>query len=186
MALLDLLGRRWTLRVLWELRLGPLTFVASRRAAGGLSQSVLALRLSELRAAGLVEASEPASYRLTAAGQELVAEIGRIDRWADARAAGPARRVVPRLTARGRRDVTDVRNQHPAPRSSSRRRSGGLVAGQASRNRRRPAVPGLTVQDRASAFGPGAPPGTRRPAATGVGARATTDSGARPSVRVRV
>lgn len=114
MALLDLLGRRWTLRVLWELRLGPLTFVASRRAAGGLSQSVLALRLSELRAAGLVEASEPASYRLTAAGQELVAEMGRIDRWADARAAGPARRVVPRLTARG--DATS-----PTSETSTRR-----------------------------------------------------------------
>src|SRR5260370_7822185 len=55
MALLDLLGRRWTLRLLWELRDGPLRFVALRKAAGGVSQSVLVVRLAELTAAGIVE-----------------------------------------------------------------------------------------------------------------------------------
>ena len=35
MAALDLLGRRWALRILWELRAGPLTFRAIRAALAG-------------------------------------------------------------------------------------------------------------------------------------------------------
>jgi DNA-binding HxlR family transcriptional regulator len=88
MVLLDLLGRRWILRVLWELRAGELAFVALRRAAGGLSQSVLTLRLSELKQARLVEAVPNGGYRLTADGQSLVQEMSRLDRWADRWAAG--------------------------------------------------------------------------------------------------
>src|SRR5438132_837271 len=41
-ALLDLLGRRWALRALWELRLGALTFRALRDACDAVSPSVLA------------------------------------------------------------------------------------------------------------------------------------------------
>ncbi len=51
MALLDLLGRRWTLRVLWELRRGPLTFAELQRRCDAMSPSVLNQRISELRAA---------------------------------------------------------------------------------------------------------------------------------------
>ena len=40
MAALDLLGRRWALRVLWELRAGGLTFRALRDASGGVSPSL--------------------------------------------------------------------------------------------------------------------------------------------------
>jgi DNA-binding HxlR family transcriptional regulator len=82
MVLLDLLGRRWVLRVLWELRDGELTFVALRRAAGGLSQSVLTLRLRELKQAGLVESVPDGGYRLTPDGRSLVQEMSRLDRWA--------------------------------------------------------------------------------------------------------
>lgn len=91
MVLLDLLGRRWMLRVLWELRDGELTFVALRRAAGGLSQSVLTLRLSELKQAHLVEAVPSGGYRLTADGRSLVQEMSRLDRWADRWAKGQGR-----------------------------------------------------------------------------------------------
>ena len=45
MALLDLLSRRWTLRVIWELRGGRLTFRALQQACGGVSPSVLNERL---------------------------------------------------------------------------------------------------------------------------------------------
>ena len=41
MALLDLLGRRWALRVLWELREGPLQFRALQERCDGMSSSVL-------------------------------------------------------------------------------------------------------------------------------------------------
>ena len=50
MALLDLLGRRWALRLIWELREGPLVFRALQ-ARCGVSPSVLNTRLAELREA---------------------------------------------------------------------------------------------------------------------------------------
>ena len=40
MALLDLLGRRWTLRIAWELRDGPLTSRALRTACDDASPTV--------------------------------------------------------------------------------------------------------------------------------------------------
>ena len=88
MALLDLLGRRWTLRVLWELRSGPLTSRALRSACGGLSPSVLNARTKELREAGLVALDEPGGYALTPLGQDLVERFLPLvewsERWAEA------------------------------------------------------------------------------------------------------
>ena len=56
MAALDLLGRRWTLRVLWELRDGSAaSFRELRERCDTMSTSVLNQRLTELREAGLVE-----------------------------------------------------------------------------------------------------------------------------------
>jgi DNA-binding HxlR family transcriptional regulator len=55
MVLLDLLGRRWTLRIIWELREKPLTSRALRTACDEASPTVLQARLSELRDAGLLE-----------------------------------------------------------------------------------------------------------------------------------
>ncbi len=81
MVLLDALGRRWALRVLWELRAGERTFRALRAAAGGLSPSVLADRLAELRELGLADAGD-AGYRLTADGVRLVKLLLPLDRWA--------------------------------------------------------------------------------------------------------
>src|SRR5256885_10255749 len=72
MALLDLLGRRWTLRILWELREQPLTSRALRAACDEASPTVLQARLSELREAGLVELMPGNGYRLTAIGRELL------------------------------------------------------------------------------------------------------------------
>jgi DNA-binding HxlR family transcriptional regulator len=52
-ALLDLLGRRWSMRVIWELRDGPMTFRELQARCGGVSSSVLSQRLAELRGAGI-------------------------------------------------------------------------------------------------------------------------------------
>src|SRR4249919_2607834 len=71
MALLDLLGRRWTLRILWELREQSLTSRALRAACDEASPTVLQARLSELRQANLVELVHREGYRLTAMGREL-------------------------------------------------------------------------------------------------------------------
>jgi DNA-binding HxlR family transcriptional regulator len=71
MALLDLLGRRWTLRILWELREGPLTSRALRTACDEASPTVLNERLKELREAGFIELGEGGGYGLTPLGREL-------------------------------------------------------------------------------------------------------------------
>jgi DNA-binding HxlR family transcriptional regulator len=85
MALLDLLGRRWALRVVWELREGPLVFRALQ-ARCGISPSVLNTRLAELREALIVEAGEE-GYRLSGRGIELLQLFVPINRWAEIWAA---------------------------------------------------------------------------------------------------
>ncbi|HEX8119759.1 MAG TPA: helix-turn-helix domain-containing protein [Solirubrobacteraceae bacterium] len=66
---MDLLGRRWTLRVLWDLRDGPLRF--GDLQADEISTSVLTARLRELEEAGLVERGPDRAYGLTGRGEEL-------------------------------------------------------------------------------------------------------------------
>src|SRR5436305_2387833 len=70
MALLDLLGRRWSLRIIWELREQSMTSRALRSACDEASPTVLQARLSELRDAGLIELAD-SGYRLTPMGREL-------------------------------------------------------------------------------------------------------------------
>src|SRR5258707_2845926 len=70
MALLDLLGRRWTLRIVWELREGALTSRALRAACDDASPTVVQQRLSELREAGLVAKRGGGGNGLTDLGQE--------------------------------------------------------------------------------------------------------------------
>ena len=83
MALLDLLGRRWALRILWELREGePMTFRALQSACGNVSPSVMNERLRELREAGLVELREPEGYGPTAWATELGEILIPLDGWA--------------------------------------------------------------------------------------------------------
>ena len=82
MALLDLLGRRWALRVLWELRDGPRGFRALQAACDGMSSSVLRDRLRELSAAALVEQATDESYVLTPLGTDLGTALGPLSRWA--------------------------------------------------------------------------------------------------------
>jgi DNA-binding HxlR family transcriptional regulator len=72
MALLDLLGRRWSLRILWELREErKLTSRALRMACDEASPTVLQARLSELREAGFIALGEAGGYGLTPLGREL-------------------------------------------------------------------------------------------------------------------
>ena len=81
MAALDLLGRRWALRVLWELRDGPIGARALLARCEGLSPSVLYERLRELTEAGLVT-REGERYLLTPLGSSLRTAIQPLDRWA--------------------------------------------------------------------------------------------------------
>jgi DNA-binding HxlR family transcriptional regulator len=83
MALLNLLGRRWTLRIIWELREQPLTSRALRAACDEASPTVLQARLSELRDAGLVELMPGDGYGLTGIGRELLQNFLPLHRFAE-------------------------------------------------------------------------------------------------------
>jgi DNA-binding HxlR family transcriptional regulator len=83
MALLELLGKRWALRVLWELRDdGVPTFRELQARCGHISSSVLGERLRELRQAGIVAESAGEGYRLSDEGRELLQALTPIDAWA--------------------------------------------------------------------------------------------------------
>jgi DNA-binding HxlR family transcriptional regulator len=82
MVLLDLLGRRWALRVLWELREETVpTFRELQARCGHISSSVLNERLRELRAAGIVAERGGRGYRLTAEGHSLLGALAPMDAW---------------------------------------------------------------------------------------------------------
>ena len=83
MALLDLLGRRWSLRILWELRDQALTSRALRTACDEASPTVLQARLTELRDAGFVELGDGGGYGLTALGRELCETFMPLHRFAE-------------------------------------------------------------------------------------------------------
>lgn len=82
MALLDLLGRRWALRVIWELREDTLTFRELQASCGQISSSVLNERLTELRAAGILDAG-PDGYALTDEGVRLLELYPGLQAWAE-------------------------------------------------------------------------------------------------------
>lgn len=83
MALLDLLGRRWSLRILWELRGEPLTSRVLRTACDEASPTVLQARLTELREAGFIELGEGGGYGLTPLGRELCETFMPLHRFAE-------------------------------------------------------------------------------------------------------
>lgn len=82
MALLDLLGRRWSLRVLWELYQTPASFRELQARCEGVSPSVLNTRLGELREAQLLENGEQ-GYQLSGLGRELVQRCLPLAVWAE-------------------------------------------------------------------------------------------------------
>lgn len=81
MAALDLLGRRWALRVLWELKTGPVGFRELRARCDDVSSSVLRDRLVELVEAGVVEQDDAAAYLLTRLGHDLVRALDPLSAW---------------------------------------------------------------------------------------------------------
>jgi DNA-binding HxlR family transcriptional regulator len=84
---LDLVGERWALLVVRELVLGPKRFTDLRAGLPHVSPNVLAQRLRELEAAGVVRRRKlppPAAsrvYELTPWGEELEPVIIRLGRW---------------------------------------------------------------------------------------------------------
>jgi DNA-binding HxlR family transcriptional regulator len=81
MAALDLFGRRWNLRIIWELHEGPLGFRALQQRCDNMSSSVLGQRLSELTEARLVEQQADSSYMLASLGQDAYEALRPLVGW---------------------------------------------------------------------------------------------------------
>ena len=84
----EFLGKRWNGVVLGNLSEGPAGFRELSRAIGGISDSVLSDRLSDLAGAGLiartVDEGPPlaVSYALTDRGKALIPALQQISLWA--------------------------------------------------------------------------------------------------------
>lgn len=96
---LDVVGDRWTLLVMRELILqGPCRYTDLKGALPGIATNLLAERLRQLEAAGLIwreDAAPPVAttlFRLTAAGAELEPVLTALGAWGIRYMADPADR----------------------------------------------------------------------------------------------
>ncbi len=80
MVLFDVLGQRWTMRILWELRSKRLTFRDLQHHCDNVSPTLLNKRLKELREMRLVDLADD-GFGLTKWGEELGKQLARLDRW---------------------------------------------------------------------------------------------------------
>jgi DNA-binding HxlR family transcriptional regulator len=80
MVVLDVLGRRTVLRILWELQAGPMSFRTLQEACATNSAHLNA-RLRELRDLDLVELVD-GGYQLTAEGWKLREALMPLAAWA--------------------------------------------------------------------------------------------------------
>ena len=75
MALFDLLGRRWSMGILWTLsETGPLAFRALQDQCETISPTVLSLRLRELQRAGFV-AKTGEGYDVSFLGRQIYEQL---------------------------------------------------------------------------------------------------------------
>jgi DNA-binding HxlR family transcriptional regulator len=92
---LDVIGERWALLVVRELLLGPKRYTDLQRALPGIGTNVLADRLADLQAAGIVSQrtlpppTPAVIYELTEAGDALGPIVGALRRWGEQYAPAP-------------------------------------------------------------------------------------------------
>ncbi|PLR57512.1 winged helix-turn-helix transcriptional regulator [Vibrio parahaemolyticus] len=81
MAAFDLLGTKWNMRILWELRSKPMSFRGIQSQCNGMSPSVLNSRIKQLSEAKLIYISEK-GYQLTELGYSLMQTLDPLRDWA--------------------------------------------------------------------------------------------------------
>jgi len=86
---LDVVGERWTLLIVRNLLLGPQRYSDLLRDLPGITTNLLAQRLQEMEAQGIIEKSD--AYRLTPLGLALEPAIHALGRWGFRRMRAPAR-----------------------------------------------------------------------------------------------
>jgi len=82
MRLMDVLGRRWSLRIMWELRDQRLTFRELQARCDDLSPTSLNQRLKELRMLQLVDHDDN-GFGYTKWGRELGEHLLELSRWSE-------------------------------------------------------------------------------------------------------
>lgn len=80
--IVELLGKKWVMRIIWELRGEPLTFRELQSACENLSPTVLNSRLKLLRETQLLDKHLDRGYDLTAMGRELLEVYKPLNHWA--------------------------------------------------------------------------------------------------------
>ena len=81
MAVFDLLGRKWNMRIMWELNSDQLSFRALQERCDGMSPSVLNSRIKQLTEAKLVLTTSN-GYTLTELGLSLMKTLNPLRDWA--------------------------------------------------------------------------------------------------------
>lgn len=81
MAALNLLSRRWVLRILWELRKEARGFRDLQALCDQMSPHTLSTRLAELKEAGIVAHDENGDWALTPLGRRLGPALKALDLW---------------------------------------------------------------------------------------------------------
>jgi DNA-binding HxlR family transcriptional regulator len=91
---LDVLGERWTLLIVRNLLLGPQRYSALLRGLPGITTNLLAKRLQEMEAEGIIDRTGGATdaYRLTEVGRALEPAIHALGRWGWQRLGKPRAR----------------------------------------------------------------------------------------------
>jgi DNA-binding HxlR family transcriptional regulator len=98
---LDVVGSRWALLVVRELMLGPRRFSEVQAELQGASTDMVAVRLKELMASGLIERSADRAYALTDTGFDLAPVVAAVNQWVFGHPE-----VVPFGAETGRADMT--------------------------------------------------------------------------------
>ncbi|MEM8600435.1 MAG: helix-turn-helix domain-containing protein [Bacteroidota bacterium] len=86
-AVVDLVGGKWKIPILWQLGQGTLRFGELRRALPGVSEKMLAQQLGQLTGAGLVartafaEVPPRVEYALTPLGRSLAPALDALATW---------------------------------------------------------------------------------------------------------
>lgn len=80
MVLFDLLGKAWSMGVIWQLQGGPYTFRELQERCGSISPSILNSRIKDLKEANIIERTLD-GYQLTGRGHELVKALSPLGCW---------------------------------------------------------------------------------------------------------
>ena len=80
--IIELLGKKWVMRIIWELRSGPLPFRELQAACGDISPTTLNSRLKLLKHSLLVENQDSQGYGLSPLGEELLEIYQPLKGWA--------------------------------------------------------------------------------------------------------